>query len=230
MSSTSEPSGGDASARIVVLLTPEAGRWVLAGFLGFGSVLGFIAGASETAGIGQSLLTGLMAFVGGGLLSLVGFVLKNDETPQVRAKATGQALVGLAIGVWLGLGTGIYARLSFDAREDARLAALADAAAKAQVRARAPVTSTPAPAPADVIKSEAEPEKSAATKPGAAPSRPTPAPTTKAEKRPILHADPAFCASLRKLVAARRGGDYYTKLPEAKDEDEKSLKEACSAD
>lgn len=200
-------------------LPAAAGRWVLAGFLGFGSVLGLITGASRSEGIGESLLTGLLAFVGGGLLSLIGFVLKNDETPQVRAQATGQALVGLAIGVWLGLVAGIYARLSFEAREDARLLALVKAADEHKPAAPAPA---PAEADAEAPADDPPPRTSAIA---VAPKLPS----IKPERLTLLHSDPALCSVMKKRITDRIKARYYEEVPGAKEEDERARDAACKA-
>lgn len=212
-----------ASRPAVIELGSGGGLWVLFGFLGFGSVVGFLAGASNTAGVGQSLMTGLMAFVGGGLLSLIAFVFKNDETPQVRAKASGQALVGLAIGVWLGLGIGIKARLAFEAGEDARVLALmknTDVVPTSKTLVPAcPVAPLVVPAPPGSV-GESKPAPAAPAAPAAKPKPPS---------ITLLHADPAMCSSITRLISARDRAGYYQEEPEAKEADLQAKREACGS-
>ena len=214
-----EEQTNTASPRVE--LDRAAGAWVLLGFLGFGSVVGFLAGASNTAGVGQSLMTGLMAFVGGGLLSLVAFVFKSDETPQIRAKASGQALFGLAIGVWIGLGIGIKARLAFEASEDARVLTLMKSSVAVPTAASKPSEAASAP-------SAAPPSSVAAVDPKPAPT-PAPKPTSKPTTSILLHADPAMCSTITRLISARDLAGYYRELPEAKDADLQAKREACGS-
>lgn len=212
-----------AKAPPTVSASPSDGAgWVLIGFLGFGSVLGFIAGASETAGIGQSLLTSLLSFVGGGLLALVGFVFKNDETPQIRARATGQALFGLALGVWLGLGIGIKLRLNFEAQEDQRILLYAREAARAPT-ATAPMAPAAGDQPAPTTSGSSASDVRPLPPKAASPTQPLPAPA----RHTLLHADTGLCSTYKRRIPERIAAGYYEAHPDAKADDELSKKEAC---
>jgi hypothetical protein len=105
--------------------------WLGLGFGLFGSVLGAIAGASSVQGISQTLLTSVLTFVGGAFLSYAGFRVRPHagEAPSVSGVRVGASLAAISLGIWLGAGVGIYARLRFDAAERARLGAAQPAAA-----------------------------------------------------------------------------------------------------
>src|SRR6185312_5765550 len=97
------------------------------GFLFFGGVLGLICGLSEVAGISQSLLTSMFTFVGGVLLSYVGFrrqasreqtaeAAPNTPAPTTPApldvdrNAVGLGLTFFSIGIIAGLFAGATLR------------------------------------------------------------------------------------------------------------------------
>jgi hypothetical protein len=181
--------------------------WVIFGFVGFGSVLGAIAGASETAGVGQTLLTGLLGFIGGGALSVVTFIFNRDEGPRARAAATGQALLGLSMGVWLGLAIGIAARIMFSRTEEQRVYNLYQAR---QNDGAATLPSKTAEQVSQGVKVETA---------GA------PAP----KQLELLHANLDGCEQHGAEVLRRIRARYYERMPEFRIIDEDTLRRICGS-
>jgi hypothetical protein len=106
---------GAATARADAPASPrdEALTSTLLGFafLMFGLALGELAGLSVVQGISQTLLTSLMTFVGGVLLSYAGFRRPSqDGKARLDPRRVAVGLGGLALALSVGLPAGLYTR------------------------------------------------------------------------------------------------------------------------
>ncbi len=93
--------------------TWEDRRWLglLIGFSLLGACVGFIAGLSEHAGISEHLLTGVMTFVTGALLSYSGFRWRRGtEAARVDPLRVGMGVGGFSAFVIVGACFGVAAR------------------------------------------------------------------------------------------------------------------------
>lgn len=164
-----------------VVIEAEA-TWPLAvGLFLLGSVVGGVTGASTAEGISTTLISSLLTFVAGSVLTFAGFRLRRRPGEQLRVspKRVGSGLIALSLGVWLGVGVGVGAKIRWmiwreqaeakaekageeQRREDAKAIALAvlGSARPAQSTSGAPV----APAPIVIQLPCAEAAKAGAKK------------------------------------------------------------------
>lgn len=84
--------------------------WLLVGLGSFGVLAGTVGGLSASPGTGTTLLTSLLTF-GGGTITTFASMRKTGAT--IVARAAGQALCVFSLGVGLGLGFGIAARMGY---------------------------------------------------------------------------------------------------------------------
>ena len=115
----------------------EEKRWLglLVGFSLLGACVGFITGLSVQQGITEKLLTGVMTFVSGSLLSYGGFRWRRGiEAPRIDPLRVGAGVGGFSAFVIVGVCFGIAAR-------DGQWLVPADALE--HVAAGAPPTATP---------------------------------------------------------------------------------------
>jgi hypothetical protein len=83
------------------------------GLLMFGLSLGMTVGLSTQPGISQTLLTSLLGFVGGVLLTYAGFQRRTEgpgDTPRLDTRAVGIGLACFSVGTLVGMILGIYLR------------------------------------------------------------------------------------------------------------------------
>jgi hypothetical protein len=86
-------------------------------FACFGLALGTLTGLSMASGISQALLTSILTFVAGALLSYVGFQrVGSDGQARLDPFRVAASVTGLSLGMLLGLPTGLYGRCNVRAQ------------------------------------------------------------------------------------------------------------------
>lgn len=88
---------------------PPRWGWLLGGLFTLGLCVGLIAGLSNAEGTGKHLMTLVMTFIGGTLLSYAGLQWQR-AAPRIRPAQIGAGMLAFAPAVILGVGLGISAR------------------------------------------------------------------------------------------------------------------------
>jgi hypothetical protein len=85
--------------------------WLPAGLALLGLTLGAVVGLSRASGISTTLVTTILTFVGGTVLTFSGFRASADKEAPIDPDRVGKGLSALMLGTLLGLGMGIYLRM-----------------------------------------------------------------------------------------------------------------------
>lgn len=98
------------------MIRTRGALWFYAGLLCFGVTIGAVSGSSASAGISQTLLSGLLSFVAG---SLVGLAARGKEhgASVLGIPEVGQSLIALSLGICAGMTGGIQWRARTDRRQ-----------------------------------------------------------------------------------------------------------------
>lgn len=99
--------------QVELVLESESAALLVFGLFLLGTVLGGVAGASVADGISATLLSSLLTFVAGAVLTFSGFRVRRRAGDPIRVSPArlGAAVTALSIGVWTGLGAGVYAKI-----------------------------------------------------------------------------------------------------------------------